>query len=138
MIYFISSRDHIGSSIHRRQVLLKLHCLTRSLASMPPTSPSHLQLVQGAKSCLDLLHLDHKTQCHVSCVMSSFIITCVSFATTSSHFHRHGCHTHFKGTNGMYNIMCAQRSITHKMTNINSIITNVYYITNNITESSRN
>jgi hypothetical protein len=36
----------------------------------------------------------------------------------------------------MYNLMCVQRSITHKTTNINSIITNVYYITNNITESS--
>jgi hypothetical protein len=48
------------------------------------------------------------------------------------------CHTHFQGTNGVHNLTCAQRSITHKMTNINSIITNIYYITNNITESSRN
>ena len=41
-------------------------------------------------SCLDLLHLDHMTQCHVSFAMSSFIITCVSFATSPSHFHLHG------------------------------------------------
>jgi hypothetical protein len=95
MIHFISSCDHIGSSIHRRQVLLKLHYLTRSLTSMPLTCPSHLQPVHRAKSCLDLLHLDHMTQCHVSCVMSSFIITCVSFAITPSHFHRHGiCFLH--------------------------------------------
>jgi hypothetical protein len=62
----------------------------RSLASKPLTCPSHLQLVRRAKSCLDLLHLDHMTQCHVSCAMSSFINTCVSFATSPSHLYRHG------------------------------------------------
>jgi hypothetical protein len=54
-----------------------------------------LQPVHQAKLCLDLLHLDHMTQCHVSFVMSSFIITCVSFATCLSHFHLHGiCCSH--------------------------------------------
>jgi hypothetical protein len=74
---------------HRRQVLLRLHRHTRSLASKPLTCPSHLQPVHRVKSCLDLLHLDHMTQCHVSCAMSSFIIKCVSFATTLSHLYRH-------------------------------------------------
>jgi hypothetical protein len=55
----------------------------------------HRQPVCWAKSCLDLLHLDHMTQCHVSCGMSSFIITCVSFATSPNHFHLHGiCCSH--------------------------------------------
>ena len=63
---------------------------TRSIAPKPPTCPSCLQPVHQAKSCLDLLHLDHMTQCHVSCAISSFIITCVSFATSPSHFHLHG------------------------------------------------
>jgi hypothetical protein len=80
----------IIASVHRRQVLLNLHRHARSLTSKPPTCPSHLQPVCRAKSCLDLLHLNHMTQCHVSCAMSSFIITCVSFATTPSHLHRHG------------------------------------------------
>jgi hypothetical protein len=78
------------ASVHRRQILLKLHCHTWSLASKPPTCPSHLQPVRRAKSCLDLLHLDHMTPCHVSYAMSSFIITCASFATYPSYFHLHG------------------------------------------------
>jgi hypothetical protein len=80
----------IVASVHRCQVLLKLHHHMRSLTLKPLTSPSHLQLVCRAKSCLDLLRLDHMTQCHVSCTMSSFINTCVSFATTPSHLHCHG------------------------------------------------
>ena len=65
------------------------------IASKPPTCPSLLQPVRQDKSCLDLLHLDHMTQCHVSFAMSSFIITCVSFATSPSHFHLHGiCCSH--------------------------------------------
>ena len=72
-----------------------MHPATWSSASKPPTCPSLLQPVRRAKSCLDLLHLDHMTQCHVSCAMSSFIITCVSLATSSSHFHLHGiCCSH--------------------------------------------
>jgi hypothetical protein len=68
---------------------------TRSIAPKPPTCPSRLQPVHQAKLCLDLLHLDHMTQCHVSFAMSSFIITCVSFATSSSYFHLHGiCCSH--------------------------------------------
>jgi hypothetical protein len=61
-----------------------------SIALKPPTCTSHLQPVRRAKSCLDLLLLDHMTQCHVSCAMSSFINTCVSFATSPSHLYRHG------------------------------------------------
>ena len=68
---------------------------TWSIALKPSTCPSRLQPVHQAKSCLDLIHLDHMTQCHVSCAMSSFIITCVSFATSPSHFHLHGiCCSH--------------------------------------------
>jgi hypothetical protein len=36
---------------------------TRSIAPKPPTCPSRLQPVHQAKSCLDLLHLSHMTQC---------------------------------------------------------------------------
>ena len=39
---------------------------TRSITLKPPTSPSRLQPIYQAKSCLDLLHLSHMTQCHVS------------------------------------------------------------------------
>ena len=38
---------------------------TRSIAPKPWTCPSCLQSVRQAKSCLDLLHLSHMTQCHV-------------------------------------------------------------------------
>ena len=62
---------------------------TQSFAPKPPTCPSRLQPVHQGKSCLDLLHLAHMTQCHVSFAMSSFIITCVSFATSPNHFHLH-------------------------------------------------
>ena len=62
---------------------------------MLATGPSSLQPVHQAKSCFDLLHLDHMTQCHVSFAMSSFIITCVSFAISPSHFHLHSiCCSH--------------------------------------------
>ena len=85
--------DHIGSSI---LTSLALHCcLGPSVPSHHSTCPSHLQPVHRAKSCLDLLHLNHMTQCHVSCAMSFIIITCVSFATCLSHFHLHGiCCSH--------------------------------------------
>jgi hypothetical protein len=62
---------------------------TWSIALRPPTCPSCLQPVRQAKSCLDLLHLSHMTQCHVSYAMSSFI-TCVSIATNPSHLLCHG------------------------------------------------
>ena len=106
MIHFISSHDLIGSLI---LTLLALHrCIglsvpslcssfpaTRFIASKPPTCPSRLQPVHQAKSYLDLIHLDHMTQCHVSCAMGSFIIICVSFATSPSHFYLHGiCCSH--------------------------------------------
>ena len=75
---------------------------TRSIAPKPPTCPSRLQSVHQAKSCLDLLHLDHMTQCHVSCAMSSFIITCASFATSPSHFHLHGISCSHTCTCGLF------------------------------------
>ena len=86
MIHFISSCDHIGSSI---LTSLALHrCLGPSAPSHHSTCPSHLQPVHRAKSCLDLLHLDHITPCHVSYEMNSFI-TCVSLTINPSHFHLH-------------------------------------------------
>jgi hypothetical protein len=90
MIHSISSCDHIGSSILTSLALH--HCFGPSATSHHSTWPSHLQLVHRAKSCLDLLHHDHMTQCHVSCAMSSFI-TCVSFCNKSKPFHLHsiGC-----------------------------------------------
>jgi hypothetical protein len=93
MIHSISSYDCIGSSI---LTSLALHrCFGPSVPSHHSTCHSHLQPVRRAKSCLDLLHLDHIAQCHVSCAMSSFIITYVSFATSPSHLHRHAiCCSH--------------------------------------------
>ena len=72
----------------------------RSIAPKPSTCPSRLQPVHQAKSCLDLLHLSHMTQCHVSYAMSSFI-TCVSLATNPSHVHRHGISCSHKHTCGL-------------------------------------
>jgi hypothetical protein len=93
IIHSISSRDHIGSSILTSLALYC--CFGPSVPSHHSTYPSHLQQVHQAKSCLDLLHLDHMTQCHVLCAMSSFIIICVSFTTSPSHFHLHGiCCSH--------------------------------------------
>ena len=71
-----------------------------STPSHHSTCPSHLQLVHRAKSCLDLLHLDHMTQCHVSYAVSS-IITCVSYATYPSHLHHHGMSCSHKCTCGL-------------------------------------
>jgi hypothetical protein len=83
MIHSISPRDHTGSSI---LTSLALHrCFGPSVPSHHSTCPLYLQPVHRAKSCLDLLPLDHMTQCHVSYAMSSFI-TCVSFTTFLSHF----------------------------------------------------
>jgi hypothetical protein len=92
MIHFISSRYLIGSSI---LTSLALHrCFGLSAPSHHSTCPSYLQPVHQAKPCLDLLHLIHMTQCHVSYAMSCFI-TCVSLATYQSHFHLHGmCCSH--------------------------------------------
>ena len=69
--------------------------VTQFISPKPLTCSSRLQPVHQAKSCLDLLHLDHMTQCHVSFTISSFIITCVSFATSPRHFHLHSiCCSH--------------------------------------------
>ena len=98
VIHFIISRDLIGSSI---LTLLALHrYLSPSAPSHHSTYPSRLQLVRRAKSCLDLLHLSHMTQCHVSYAMSSFI-TCVSLATNPSHLHHHGMSCSHKCTCGL-------------------------------------
>ena len=106
MIHFISSRDHIGSSI---LTSLAFHCCLRPSASSlaqasPPRSPSLQSLQLALHACnwsiepihvLIFLHLDHMTQCHISFAMSSFIIICVSFATSPSHFHLRGiCCSH--------------------------------------------
>jgi hypothetical protein len=91
MIHFISSCDHVGSILTS---LALLRCLGPSMPSHHSTCPSHLHPAHQAKSCRDLLHLDHMTQCRVSCAMRSFI-TCVSFATSPSHLHHHGiCCSH--------------------------------------------
>jgi hypothetical protein len=92
MIHFISSHDRIGSAI---LTSLALHrCFGPSTPSHHSSCPSHLQPVHQAKPCLNILHLSHMTQCHISYTMSSFI-TCVSLATYSSHLHRHGiCCSH--------------------------------------------
>ena len=88
MIYFISSCDHIGSSI---LTSLALHrCFGLSVPSHHSSCPSHLQPVHQAKSCLDLLYLSHITPCHVSYEIMSSFITCVSLAINPSHLHRHG------------------------------------------------
>jgi hypothetical protein len=109
MIHSISSCDRIGSSI---LTSLALHrCFGPSAPSHHSTCLSHLQPVHRAKSCLDLLHLDHMTQCHVSCAMSTFIITCVSFATSPSHLHRHGICCSHPCTCGL--ITCVSHSNTY-------------------------
>jgi hypothetical protein len=92
MIHSTSSCDRIGSSILTSLALH--HCFAPSVPSHHSTCPSHLQPVRRVKPCLDLLHLSHMTQCYVSYTTSSFI-TCVSFATSLSHFHLHGiCYSH--------------------------------------------
>ena len=91
MIHFISSHDHIGSSI---LTSLALHsCIGPSVPSHHLTCRSHLHPVHQAKSCLNLLHLSHMTQCHVSYAMSSFV-TCVSFATYPSQYTSMACVAH--------------------------------------------
>jgi hypothetical protein len=101
MIHFISPCDHIGSSI---LTLLALHhCASPLALSLAQASPSH---VVSRFEAFDLpftfatgplsqvmswsSHLDHITQCYVSCAISSFINTCVSIATSSSHLYCHG------------------------------------------------
>jgi hypothetical protein len=98
MIHFISSRDRIGSSI---LTSLALHrCFGPSVPSHHSTCPSHLQPVRRAKPYLDLLHLSHMTQYHVSYAMSSFIIY-VSLATNPSHLYCYGMSCSHKYTCGL-------------------------------------
>ena len=88
MIHSISSHDRIGSSI---LTSLALHrCVGPSVSSYHSTCPSHLQPALHAKSCLDLLHLDHMTRCHVTYAISFMLIIhlwtnlCVSHINTIS------------------------------------------------------
>ena len=106
MSHFISSRDLVGSSILTSFAFHR--CLRSSVPCLAQASPSRGPSLQSLRLALhacnrsikpshvfDLLHLDHMTKCHVSFAMSSFIITCVSFATSPSHFHLHGiCCSH--------------------------------------------
>ena len=98
MNHFISSRDRIGSLILTSLALH--HCFSPSAPSHHSTFLSHLQPVHQAKTCLDVLHLSHMIQCHVSYAMSSFI-TCVSHATNLSHLHHHGMSCSHKCTCGL-------------------------------------
>ena len=84
MIWY-TSYHHVAILVHRSwpHLLFTVASVHRRKSS---TCPSLLQPVHQAKSCLDLLHLSHTTQCHVSYAMSSFIITCVGFATSPSYF----------------------------------------------------
>ena len=105
MSHSISSHDHIGSSI---LTSLALHrCFGPSMPSHHSTCPSHLQPVHRAMPCLDLLHLSHMTQCHVSYAMSSFI-TYVSLATNLSHLHRHDMSCSHRCTCGL--IVCVSHN----------------------------
>jgi hypothetical protein len=99
MIHSISSCDHIGLSILASLALH--HCFGPLAPSHHSTCPSHLQRVRRAKPCLDLLHLSHMTLCHVSYAMSSSIITCVSFAISSSHLHHYGMYCSHTCTCGL-------------------------------------
>ena len=92
---------------------------TRSITPKPPTCPSRLQPVHQAKSCLDLLHLDHMTLCHVSCAISSFIITCVSFATSLSHHHRHGICCSHTYTCGLITCVSHLNTLVHLRLSLN-------------------
>ena len=72
------------ASVHRRQVLPKLHHLAVHRFKAL-TCPSPLQPVHQAKPCLDLHHLGHMNPCHDSYAMSSFscgLSTCVYLHTT--------------------------------------------------------
>ena len=91
----------------------------QSITLKPLTCPSRLQPVHQAKSCLDLLHLDHMTPCHVSCAISSFIITCVSFATSLSHHHRHGICCSHTCTCGLITCVSHLNTLVHLRLSLN-------------------
>jgi hypothetical protein len=110
-----------------------LHIITWSywFIDLDFTCSSPLLWSIGAKSSLNLpftlatgplsqvmswsRHLDHMTQCHVSCAIMSFI-TCVSFATFPSHLHHHGMSFSHKCTLGL--ITCASHSNTISPPNV--------------------
>ena len=106
MIHFISSHDHIGSSI---LTLLALHhCHRPSAPSLTQASPPRDPSLQSLRLALHACNWSIKpslvlifstlitwlnVMSHVH--LSSFIITCVSFAIFPSHFHLHGiCCSH--------------------------------------------
>ena len=106
MIHFISSCDHIGLSI---LTSLAFHrCLRPSAPSLAQASPPRGPSLQSLRLALHACNRSIKpslvlifstlitwlnVMSHVH--LSSFIITCVSFATSPSHFHLHGiCCSH--------------------------------------------
>jgi hypothetical protein len=68
----------------------------KSCSSFTVTRGPSLQSLRLAfHTCNRSIDLGHMTQCHVSCVISSSIITCASFAISLSLFHLHGiCCSH--------------------------------------------
>ena len=106
MIHFISSHNLIGSSI---LTSLALHrCLRPSVPNLaqasPPRGPSLQSLQLALHACNWSIKPSHvlifstlitwlNVMSHVH--LCSFIITCVSFTTSLSHFHLHGiCCSH--------------------------------------------
>ena len=65
--------------------LLKLPRHMWFVASKPPTCPSHLQSIHRCKALSWSCQSSHKTSCHVSYAMSSFI-TLYEIASTLSYF----------------------------------------------------
>ena len=118
IINSISSRDHIGSSIF---TLLAFHrCLRPSVPSLAQASPPHGPSLQSLRLALHACNRSIKpslvlifftliTWLHVmSHALSYFIITCVSLATSSSHFHHHGICCSLTCTYGL--ITCVSQS----------------------------
>ena len=104
-----TSYHHMIILVHRSWLHFLFHCcLCPSVLNLAQASPPHSLLLQSLHIALHACNrsikpshvlifstFDHMTQCHVSCAMSSFIITCVSFVTFPSHFHLHGiCFSH--------------------------------------------
>jgi hypothetical protein len=92
--YWFIDLDFICSSPLRRSISVK-SCSSFTVTRGPSLQSLWLTLHTCNRSIkpshvFDLLHLDHMTQCHVLCAMSSLIIICVSFTTSPSHLYRHG------------------------------------------------
>jgi hypothetical protein len=96
--WFIDLDFTCSSSLHRSigAKSCSSFTVTRGLASKPPTCPSYLQPIRRAKWCLDLLHHDHMTQCHVSYAMSppSSHVQAFQHLQAISTFMAYVAHTH--------------------------------------------